>query len=104
MLGKTVQQARTNLSQRSAVLDMRRRFANAALAVSSAIESDTFIRDQPGPAVEFRQRFSESAPRLRYFKRNGQLCCWTVTIPNSTIPHAGCARATVNSWIRRFRY
>lgn len=67
-LGDTTVRARVNPSYRPAVIDMRRRFATAVLAVSSAIENDGFVQGQPELAAEFRHRFSEMRTKIAVFQ------------------------------------
>jgi len=67
-LGETVIEARADPSRRAAVIDMRRQFASAVLAVSTAVESEAFIREHPDLAAEFRHRFSEIRNKVAIFQ------------------------------------
>lgn len=96
-LGETVLQARADPSHRGAVIDMRRRFADTVLAVSSAIESDAFIHDQPALAAEFRQRFSEIRTKVAIFQAK-----WPAVLLDSHDPEFDQSAARLRESNREF--
>lgn len=96
-LGETVLQARVDPSRRPAVIEMRRRFANAVVAVSSAIENDAFFRNRPALAAEFRHRFSEIRSKVAIFQAK-----WPAVLLDDSDPEFDLSASQLRASNREF--
>lgn len=67
-LGEAALEARKEAARRPAVIAMRRRFAEAIVQVSGAVDEDDQLRADPLLAQEFRNRFSEMRSRIAIFQ------------------------------------
>jgi hypothetical protein len=67
-LGDAALEARRDPARRAAVIELRRRFADAVRDVSTAAERDPQLQADPALAAEFRRRFSEARSRIAVFQ------------------------------------